>query len=70
MLRWIVNFVVTFTFRVVQNGAVGHITVGELELMTLKVDFTTKFTIQRNLCYISDCQLQLTSARGQHLPAL
>jgi hypothetical protein len=27
MLRWIVNFVVTFTFSGVQNWAVGHITV-------------------------------------------
>jgi hypothetical protein len=67
MLRWIVNFVVTSTLRVVQNRAVGHITVVELELnhgdvtnrfwTTLKVDVTTKFTIQRNICYTSDCQL-------------
>jgi hypothetical protein len=26
---------------------------------TLKADVTTKFTIQRNVCYTSDCQLQL-----------
>jgi hypothetical protein len=26
---------------------------------SLKVDVTTKFTIQRNICYTSDCQLQL-----------
>jgi hypothetical protein len=30
MLGWIVNFVVTSTLRVVQNRAVGHITVVEL----------------------------------------
>jgi hypothetical protein len=32
MLRWIVYFVVNFTLRVVQNLAVSHITVVELEL--------------------------------------
>jgi hypothetical protein len=32
MLRWIVNFVVMSTLRVVQNRAVGHITVVELKL--------------------------------------
>jgi hypothetical protein len=26
---------------------------------TLKVDVTIKLTIQRNICYASDCQLQL-----------
>jgi hypothetical protein len=31
MLRWIVNFVVTSTFRAVQNRAVGHITMVELK---------------------------------------
>jgi hypothetical protein len=30
VLRWIVKFVVTFTLRVVENRAVGHITVVEL----------------------------------------
>jgi hypothetical protein len=32
MLRWIVNFVVTFALRIVQNRAVGHITMVELKL--------------------------------------
>jgi hypothetical protein len=32
MLRWIVNFVVTSTLRVVHNLAVGHITVVEFYL--------------------------------------
>jgi hypothetical protein len=65
MLRWILNFVVTSTSRVVQNRAVGHITVVGLKLTnrsfwtTLKVDVTTKFKIQRNISYISDSQLQL-----------
>jgi hypothetical protein len=31
MLRWIVNFVVTSTLRVVQNRAIGHITVVQLK---------------------------------------
>jgi hypothetical protein len=33
MLRWIVNFVVTPTLRVVQNRAVGHITVVTLTMV-------------------------------------
>jgi hypothetical protein len=37
MLGWIVNFVVTSTLRVVQNLAVGHITVVELELVSDQV---------------------------------
>jgi hypothetical protein len=32
MLRWIMDFVVTSTLRAVQNRAVDHITVVELEL--------------------------------------
>jgi acetoin utilization deacetylase AcuC-like enzyme len=32
MLRWIVSFVVMSTLRVIQNRAVGHITVVDLDL--------------------------------------
>jgi hypothetical protein len=38
--------------RVAQNGAVGHITVGELKLKN-----STKFPTQRNICYTSDGKL-------------
>jgi hypothetical protein len=49
--------------RVVQNRAVVNSTTVMWTTArfwtTLKVDVTTKFTIQRNICYTGDCQLQL-----------
>jgi hypothetical protein len=65
MLCWNMSFVVTSTFGVVQNRTVGHISVVELAnstarfWTTLRVDVTTKFTIQSTVGYTSDCQLQL-----------
>jgi hypothetical protein len=40
-------------FKTVHDRAVGHITMAELTVVT------TKFTIQRNICCTSGCQLQL-----------
>jgi hypothetical protein len=43
MLRWIVNFVVTSTLRGVQNRAVGHITIVELELVLTQLQLMYSF---------------------------
>jgi hypothetical protein len=58
---------VTSILKVVHNRAMGHITVFQLELnhgdvtnrwATFKLDVTLHFTIQLNICYTNDCQLQ------------
>jgi hypothetical protein len=57
MLRWIVNFVVTSILRVVQNRAVGHITVIELDLLVHLLLCFTFWSIAFSLPFMDMIQL-------------
>jgi hypothetical protein len=45
MLRWIVSFVVTSILRIIQNRAVCHMTIVELEMVSSIIDIIITFLL-------------------------